>query len=198
MILTTRPSRKGRDYASIWNDARDEGPLKTVTRSQALKLGRRLAALGDRVVVDWGMRYGLPPTGERIESLMAQGCDRLLVVPLYPQDCAATTATACDKVFDQLKTMRWQPSLRVAPPWHDDPVYIEALAASVRAYLATLDYEPEMLLASFHGIPRSYLERGDPYPCVSWKTGRLLQEKLGWPQTASWSPSSRASVPTSG
>jgi ferrochelatase len=182
VILTTRPGRKGRDYASIWNDERDEGPLKTITRSQADKLRAMLAPLGERVVVDWAMRYGKPSTAERIAALQAAGCDRLLAVPLYPQYCAATTATACDKVFDVLRQMRWQPTLRVASPWHDDPVYIEALAASVRAHLATLDFEPYMLLVSFHGIPRAYLDKGDPYPCHCWKTGRLLRESLNWPE----------------
>jgi ferrochelatase len=180
VILTTRPGRKGRDYASIWNDARDESPLKTITRSQADKLRTLLAPLGERVVVDWAMRYGQPSTKERIAALEAEGCDRLLAVPLYPQYCAATTATACDKVFDVLKSMRWQPTLRVASPWHDDPVYIEALAASARSHLAALDFEPDMLLVSFHGIPRAYLDKGDPYPCLCWKTGRLLRDALAF------------------
>ena len=182
VILSTRPGRKGRDYASIWNKERNEGPLKTLTRSQAEKLAARLAPLGERLSVDWAMRYGKPSTQERIEALKSRGCDRLLVVPLYPQYCAATTATACDKVFDALRSMRWQPTLRVAAPWHEDPVYVEALAASVRAHLAELDFKPEMLIASFHGIPREYLEKGDPYPCFCWKTGRLLREALSFPQ----------------
>jgi len=155
VILSTRPGRKGRDYASVWNDERDEGPLKTVTRSQAQKLRALLAPLGERIEVEWAMRYGKPSTKGRIEALKAAGCDRLLVVPLYPQYCAATTATACDKVFEVLEGMRWQPTLRVAAPWHDDPVHIEALASSVRSHLAGLDFEPDMLLASFHGIPRA-------------------------------------------
>jgi ferrochelatase len=182
VILSTRPGRKGRDYASVWNLERDEGPLKTATRSKAEKLSRLLAPLGERISVDWAMRYGKPSTRERIEALEAEGCNRLLVVPLYPQYCAATTATACDKVFEVLQKMRWQPTLRVAAPWHDDPVYVEALAASVRAHLSSLDFEPDMLIASFHGIPREYLEKGDPYPCFCWKTGRLLRETLQWPR----------------
>jgi protoporphyrin/coproporphyrin ferrochelatase len=179
VILSTRPLRRGRDFASIWNTERDEGPLKTITRAQAEELTARLAPLADRVSVDWGMRYGKPSTQERIATLQARGCDRLLVVPLYPQYCAATTATACDKAFEALKAMRRQPTLRVAAPWHDDPVYIEALAATARAHLATLDFKPEILIASFHGVPRAYLEKGDPYPCFCWKTGRLLREALG-------------------
>jgi ferrochelatase len=182
VILSTRPGRKGRDYASIWNKERNEGPLKTLTRSQAEKLAARLAPLGERLSVDWAMRYGKPSTRARIEALKSQGCDRLLVVPLYPQYCAATTATACDKVFEALRRMRWQPTLRVAAPWHEDPLYVEALAASVRAHLAELDFKPDILIASFHGIPREYLEKGDPYPCFCWKTGRLLREALSLPQ----------------
>jgi ferrochelatase len=181
VILTTRPGRKGRDYASIWNKERDEGPLKTITRAQAEKLGDLLAPLSDRISVDWAMRYGKPSTRERIEALKAEGCDRLLIVPLYPQYCAATTATACDKAFEALRRMRRQPTLRVAAPWHDDPIYIEALAASARAHLKTLGFEPDMLVASFHGIPRAYLEKGDPYPCFCWKTGRMLREALQLP-----------------
>jgi ferrochelatase len=182
VILTTRPGRRGRDYASIWNRERNESQLKTITRSQAEKLRGLLAPLGERVVVDWAMRYGKPSTAAGIEALQRQGCDRLLVVPLYPQYCAATTATACDKVFDTLRKMRWQPTLRVAAPWPDDEAYIAALAASARSHLATLDFEPDMLIASFHGIPREYFNKGDPYPCFCWKTGRLLREALRLPE----------------
>jgi ferrochelatase len=179
IILTRRPGPKGRDYDSIWNQERDEGPLKTITRSQAEKLKTRLAGLGESIGVDWAMRYGKPATQERIEVLAREGCDRLLLVPLYPQYCAATTATACDKAFDALRKMRRQPILRVAAPWHDDAVYIEALAASVRAHLEGLDFEPDKLIASFHGIPRDYFEKGDPYPDLCRETGRLLREALG-------------------
>src|SRR5277367_754434 len=180
-ILTRRPSVKGRDYDSIWNKERDEGPLKTITRAQSEKLGRLLGArLGARpIVVDWAMRYGKPSIANRLAALQAAGCDRILLAPLYPQYCAATTATVCDKAFDALKTMRWQPSLRVAPPYFDDPAYIEALAASTRASLAKLDFEPEVLLASFHGIPQEYFDKGDPYYCHCAKTTRLLRQALG-------------------
>jgi protoporphyrin/coproporphyrin ferrochelatase len=179
IILTVRPGRKGKDYDKIWNKARDEGPLKTFTRSQAEKLAVRLA--DERIVVDWAMRYANPPTAARIEHLQRQGCDRLLVVPLYPQYAAASTATACDEAFRALMRLRWQPSLRVAPPYYDDPVYIDALADSIRAHLATLGFEPEALIASFHGMPQRYLEAGDPYHCQCQKTARLLRERLGWP-----------------
>ncbi|RVL32663.1 ferrochelatase, partial [Sinorhizobium meliloti] len=117
-----------------------------------------------------------------IEALQKAGCERILVFPLYPQYAAATTATVNDKAFEALLKMRWQPALRTVPPYHDDPVYIDALATSINKHLATLDWEPELVLASFHGIPKSYFEKGDPYYCQCQKTARLLREKLGWPQ----------------
>lgn len=181
IILTTRPGRKGKDYASIWNKERNEGPLLTITRAQSEGLASRLAKLSPDIIVDFSMRYGNPATGPAIERLLAQGCDRILFVPLYPQYAAATSATACDDVFRQLMRMRWQPTLRVAHNWADDPAYIDALANSVTRHLATLDWQPDMLLASFHGVPKSYLMKGDPYHCQCVKTGRLLREKLGWP-----------------
>jgi protoporphyrin/coproporphyrin ferrochelatase len=179
IVLTKRPGPKGRDYASIWNTDLDEGPLKTITRGQCEKLAERIADLGEGITVDWAMRYGNPSIPSRVEALQRAGCERVLLVPLYPQYAAATTATVCDKVFDALKGMRWQPTLRVAPPWHDEPFYIEAVTASMKASLAALDWEPEMILASFHGVPRSYLEKGDPYHCHCAKTARLMQAALG-------------------
>ena len=179
IILSTRPSRKGRDYDIVWNKERDEGPLKTVTRAQAEQLA---AALGDdRIVVDWAMRYGFPRTEDRIKALLAQGCDRILLVPLYPQYCAATSATACDQAFRALMDMRWQPAVRVAPPYGADPVYIGALKRSMAAELAKLPFEPEVILVSFHGIPKEYLLKGDPYYCQCHETWRLLRDAFGWP-----------------
>jgi ferrochelatase len=181
VILTTRPSRKGKDYASVWNNERDEGPLKTITRSQTEQLAARLTAEhGERLVFDWAMRYGLPDVKSRLEALLAQGCDRILMVPLYPQYAAPTSATACDQAFRALMTMRWQPAVRVAPPYHDDPAYIKALADSMRASLAKLDFDPEVILCSFHGMPKEYLLKGDPYHCHCAKTWRLLREELGY------------------
>jgi ferrochelatase len=178
IILTVRPGRKGRDYAKIWNTQRDEGPLKTITRAQSEKLG---AAMDDEgIVVDWAMRYANPSTASRITQLQGQGCDRLLIVPLYPQYAAATTATACDEAFRALRGLRWQPAVRVAPPYFDDAVYIDALATSIRAHLAELEFAPEALIASFHGMPQRYLESGDPYHCQCQKTSRLLRQRLGW------------------
>lgn len=184
IILTIRPGPKGRDYDSVWNKERDEGPLKTITRAQSEKLsafieGGGLGPAGARVVVDWAMRYGKPSIKSGIEALQAKGCDRILLVPLYPQYAAATSATVCDKAFEALAAMRWQPALRVAPPYHDDPAYIAALAASLREELAKLDFEPEVLLASFHGVPKAYLDKGDPYHCHCAKTWRLLREAMG-------------------
>jgi protoporphyrin/coproporphyrin ferrochelatase len=178
VILSVRPGRRGKDYAKIWNKQLNEGPLKTITRSQAEKLGALLA--DNRIVVDWAMRYANPSIAGRLAHLQAQGCDRILLVPLYPQYAAASTATACDEAFRALMRRRWQPAVRVAPPYYDDPVYIDALAGSVRDHLAALAVEPEALIASFHGMPQRYLTAGDPYHCQCQKTARLLREKLGW------------------
>lgn len=179
IILTIRPGRSGHAYASIWNKDRNESPLRTITRDQSDKLA---GLLGDkeRVVVDWAMRYGTPSIADRMDALKAAGCERILVMPLYPQYSAATTATVNDKVFDALRTMRWQPALRTLPPYHDDPVYIAALATSIERSIAALDFEPEVVLASFHGLPKSYFDKGDPYHCHCYKTARLLRERLGW------------------
>jgi ferrochelatase len=178
-ILLRRPFTSGEAYRSIWNRKLDESPLRTITRSQAEKLAK--AFRGDRrIVVDWGMRYGNPSTKSRIEALKAQGCDRILLFALYPQYAAATTATAYDKAFDALKQMRWQPAVRTVPHYHDDSVYIGALARSLKMELAKLKWKPQAILASFHGLPKEYLDKGDPYHCHCAMTTRLLREKLGW------------------
>jgi ferrochelatase len=182
VILSRRPQRSGAAYAKIWDWKRNEAPLRTITRNQAETLGAALADLGPRLRVDWAMRYGSPAIADRLAAMQADGCERILVVPLYPQYAAATTATVNDVAFDALKAMRWQPALRTAPPWHDDPAYIAALAASIRASLARLDFEPEVVLASFHGIPQDYFDKGDPYHCHCQKTVRLLRDALGWPE----------------
>jgi ferrochelatase len=179
IILTTRPRAKGRDYDKIWNRERNESPLRTITRAQAEKLAAMLKDVDPRIVVDWAMRYGNPSTASRIEALAAQGCDRILFVPLYPQYAAATVATACDAAFAALMRMRWQPSLRVAPPYYDDPVYIDAIASSLRGELARLPFKPDMIVASYHGIPKDYFLKGDPYYCHCAKTTRLMRERLG-------------------
>jgi protoporphyrin/coproporphyrin ferrochelatase len=179
IILPTRPRRKGRDYEKIWNRENNESPLKTITRSQAEKLSATLALRGKRVIVDWAMRYGNPSIRSRLTALAARGCERILVVPLYPQYAAATSATVCDEVFRALMTLRWQPALRVAPPYFDEPAYIEAVAASLEAHLAALAFVPDVILASFHGIPKSYFDKGDPYYCHCAKTTRLLRDRMG-------------------
>jgi ferrochelatase len=179
VILTVRPGPKGKDYEKIWNRERDEGPLKTITREQAEKLEAALA--DERIVVDWAMRYANPAVAPRIAYLQEQGCDRILLVPLYPQYAAATTATACDQAFRALMALRWQPAIRVAPPYYDEPVYIDAVAGSIRDHLSKLDFEPEALIASFHGMPVRYAEQGDPYPGQCQETARLVRERLGWP-----------------
>lgn len=178
VILTVRPRRRGRDYEKIWNRERDESPLMTITRAQAEKLAAALASHSN-VVVDWAMRYGNPPIAARLEALVAQGCERILLVPLYPQYAAATTATVCDEAFRALMRMRRQPTLRVAAPYYDDPDYIAAVANSIETGLAKLPFRPEVILASFHGIPQEYFDKGDPYHCHCAKTARLVRERLG-------------------
>src|SRR5262249_53138158 len=180
IILSVRPRRRGRDYERIWNRELNESPLKTITRAQAEKLGALLTARDPRLVVDWAMRYGNPSIAARLNALRDQGCERILLMPLYPQYAAATTATVCDKAFETLATMRWQPAIRVLPPYYDDPVYIDAVASSIRQGLAKLPFVPDVILASFHGMPEEYLTKGDPYHCQCAKTARLLRESLGF------------------
>ncbi|MEN3346519.1 MAG: protoporphyrin/coproporphyrin ferrochelatase [Bradyrhizobium sp.] len=178
IILRVRPARKARDYLKIWNTEKNESPLKTITRSQAVKLADGIAD-HDHVVVDWAMRYGNPSIKARIEALAAQGCNRLLVVPLYPQYSAATSATVCDEAFRVLAGMRAQPILRVTPPYYDEPDYIEALATSINAHLATLPFQPEIIVASFHGMPQAYVDKGDPYQAQCAATTAALRKRLG-------------------
>ena len=184
IILTFRPSRSGRKYDKVWNRERDESPLMTITRAQADNLAGWVAEGGagqGDVVIDWAMRYGNPPIANALTGLQAKGCDRILIVPLYPQYSAASTATVCDRVFDVLKKMRWQPSVRIAPPYYDDPAYIAALAESLRSSIAAANFEPDIILASYHGLPKAYFDKGDPYYCHCAKTTRLLREALGLP-----------------
>jgi protoporphyrin/coproporphyrin ferrochelatase len=178
IILRTRPARKARDYQKIWNTEKNESPLKTITRAQSDKLTAAIAD-HDHVVVDWAMRYGNPSIASRIDALKAQGCDRLLVVPLYPQYSAATSATVCDEVFRVLGAMRAQPTLRVTPPYYDDPDYIEALAVSINRHLATLPFQPELVVASFHGMPQKYVDKGDPYQAQCVATTEALRKRMG-------------------
>lgn len=173
IILNTRPKKSAHAYQQVWTDA--GSPLAAVTRAQA----EALKDAWPGVTVDWAMRYGSPAIDDQLTAMKDAGCDRILIAPLYPQYCAATTATANDKAFSALAAMRWQPAIRTLPPYHDDPAYIDALAQSVRASLTALDFEPEELIASFHGMPARTLELGDPYHCHCQKTARLLGEALG-------------------
>ncbi|MEM8798747.1 MAG: ferrochelatase [Pseudomonadota bacterium] len=177
-ILTFRPAKTGRAYKEIWNEELDESPLRTITRAQAEAL-RGLYAGDQELDIDWAMRYGVPSIDEKLRALQSEGCDRIVLFPLYPQYSASTTATVCDKAFDSLKTMRWQPAVRTVPSYHDDPAYVETLAKHIRDDLDQLNWEPEVVVASFHGVPKQYLLDGDPYHCFCQKTGRLLGEALG-------------------
>lgn len=176
VILNTRPKKSAEAYAQVWSE--EGSPLAAITRAQAAGLQRRL---GEKALVDWAMRYGSPSIADRLDALMAQGCERILLAPLYPQYCAATTATAVDKAGDWLRKRRWQPALRTLPPYHDDPLYIDALAADLGAQLDALDFRPEVLLLSFHGMPERTLELGDPYHCHCRKTARLLADRMARP-----------------
>ncbi|HXX07350.1 MAG TPA: ferrochelatase [Pseudolabrys sp.] len=178
IVLTVRPGRKGRDYDKIWNKERNESPLKTITRSQSDKLDEMLDKFDKRIRVDWAMRYGKPSIRSRLEALAAQNCERILIVPLYPQYAAATTATVCDEAFRALKRMRFQPTLRVAAPYYAEQVYIDALAASLNAALANLKFKPEVIVVSYHGMPEDYVARGDPYLKQCTETTALLRKKL--------------------
>jgi ferrochelatase len=182
-ILRFRPRRKARDYAKIWNREQNESPLKTITRAQSEKLAAMLDPAGSRIVVDWAMRYGNPSIASRLIALTARGCDRILVIPLYPQYAAATTATVCDEVFRTLMRLRAQPTVRIAAPYYDDATYIDSLASTLQAELRKLDFAPDVILASYHGIPEDYALKGDPYPAQCAATTRLLRERLGLDET---------------
>jgi ferrochelatase len=184
VILTIRPSRSGKAYAAIWNKERNESPLKTITRAQADALAAAIAAgdfgpAGAKLRVEWAMRYGKPAIRAALANLERPGCTRLLVVPLYPQYAAATTATVGDAVFAILARQRVQPALRIAAPYFGEPVYIEALAQSLRNRIDGLAFVPDAILVSFHGMPQSYADKGDPYPLHCEATFHLLRKALG-------------------
>ena len=173
IILNTRPQKSSKAYSKIWTER--GSPLADITASQAEAIA---AELGEEIVVDYAMRYGSPSIEQRLQELTAKGCDRILVAPLYPQYSAATTATVFDEVARVLGEMRWQPALRFLPPYHDDPAYLDALAADLTQQVANLGFKPEVMLHSFHGMPLRTLERGDPYHCHCHKSARLLRERL--------------------
>ena len=176
IILNTRPKKSAHAYQQVWTE--DGSPLAAITKAQAEKMQARL---GEGVTVDWAMRYGNPSIPERLTAMKDAGCERILLAPLYPQYCAATTATVVDKAGETLSKMRWQPSLRALPPYHDDPLYIDALADDLARQLDALDFEPELLMLSFHGMPERTLHLGDPYHCHCQKTARLLEARMNRP-----------------
>ena len=181
VILTSRPFRSGAAYKTIWNEEANESPLMTITKAQTAKIRARLEEIyGDDVRTAFCMRYGNPSVSAGLEELKAQGCTRIVYFPLYPQYAGATTGTANDQLFRALMKEKWQPPLRTVPAYFDDPTYIDALAASVRTAYAAMETEPDMLVCSYHGLPRRYLMEGDPYHCQCQKTTRLLKEALGW------------------
>ncbi|MDQ0458069.1 ferrochelatase [Rhizobium paknamense] len=179
IVLNKRPQKVGKAYESIWNKDLDESYLRTYTRSQAEKMAASFKDMPN-VIVDWAMRYGQPSIKSKMNELQQRGCEKILLFPLYPQYAAATTATVNDEAFKALLKMRWQPALRTVPQYSDDPVYIDALANSIESHLKTLDWEPELVITSYHGIPKSYFMKGDPYHCQCYKTTRLLRDRLGW------------------
>lgn len=179
IILSKRPQKSGEAYASIWNKELDESPLRTITRSQSDKLQEMLSATSPLIEVEWGMRYGNPSIASQMDKLIAKGCDRILAVPLYPQYSAATTGTVNDKIFEHLMSLRWQPAMRILPTYHDDPIHIDALVQSLKNGIQKLDFTPEVIVASFHGLPVRYHLNGDPYHCYCHKTARLMREKMG-------------------
>jgi len=183
VILPLRSRRKARDYRKIWNHDDDESPFKTITRAQAEKLAAALDPTGKHVIVDWAMRYANPSIASRLEALLERGCERILIMPLYPQYSAATTATVCDEVFRFMMRLRRQPALRVLPAYYDDRQYIAMLAASLKAEMKVLAFNPEVIIASYHGMPRDYVAKGDPYESQCQRTTELLRADLGLNET---------------
>ncbi len=179
VILNVRPPRTAANYRKIWRAESDESPLRYFSRRQGELLAARL---GEAAVVDWAMRYGEPSVGGRLQAMKEKGVQRLVVLPLYPQYSASTTASVHDAVFDAVRRMKWQPALRLAPAFHDDPAYIGAMARALKASIADLASPPERIVLSFHGVPERFLTEGDPYHCQCLKTARLLREAMGWPE----------------
>lgn len=179
VILSKRPFTSGAAYRRIWDRERNDSPLRIITRSQAEKLAQRLQAAHPEVMVDWAMRYGNPSTPAVLERMVRAGCSRVLLMALYPQYASPTTATAYDRAFEALRQMKWQPAVRTLPPYHDHPLYIEVLSESIQTHLAQLDFAPQKILFSYHGMPLRFLHEGDPYHCHCMKTTRLVKERLG-------------------
>ena len=185
VILSKRPFTSGANYKSIWNHDKGESPLMTITKDQTARLAEVIAErFGDGVMVDFCMRYGNPSTRSKVDDMVKAGCEKILFFPLYPHYAGATSATACDQFFRALMEQKWQPAARTVAPYFDHPAYIDALAGSVNRAYDAMDEKPEVLVASYHGMPKRYLLEGDPYHCQCAKTTRLLREKLGWPEAA--------------
>lgn len=185
IILTKRPFTSGANYKSIWDRDRNESPLLTITKAQTAAMAQAVAArYGDAVMVDFCMRYGNPSTRSKVQAMVAAGCEKILFFPLYPHYAGATSATANDEFFRALMQEKRQPAVRTVPEYFAHPLYIQALAQSVTTAYAKLDHTPDVLVASYHGMPKRYLMSGDPYHCQCQKTSRLLRERLGWPPEA--------------
>ena len=175
-ILTFRPSKTAHAYKKIWRKESNESPLLYYTRSQSLKLKSKIG--NSNIIVDFAMRYGNPSIKSRLNILKDQGCENLVVLPLYPQYASATTATVCDEVYRSLMSMRWQPSLQIIPHYESEPKYIDALVESIEKKIKEINWEPDLIISSYHGIPQSYFDKGDPYQCYCQKTTRLMREKF--------------------
>ena len=175
-ILTFRPSKTAHAYKKIWFKETNESPLRYFTRNQAQKLKKKIG--NENTIIDFSMRYGNPSIKSKLHELKNQGCENIIVLPLYPQYAAATTATVCDEVYRTLMGMRWQPSLQIIPHYESEPLYINALKKSIEKKVNNIDWKPDLILASYHGIPKKYFDKGDPYQCYCQKTTRLIKEKL--------------------
>ncbi len=184
IILTKRPFSSGEAYESIWDKERGESPLMVITKDQTAKIKEALETqYGDQIMVDFCMRYGNPSTISKVRDMVAAGCERILFFPLYPQYAGATTATANDQFFRALMKEKWQPAARTVPAYFEHHAYIDALAKSVEDAYAKAEKRPDLLVVSYHGMPKRYLMEGDPYHCQCQKTTRLLKERLGWKDT---------------
>ena len=175
-ILTFRPGKTAHAYKKIWFKETNESPLLFYTKKQSEKLKEKIA--NKNLFVDFAMRYGNPSIKSKLKFLKDQGCENIIILPLYPQYAAATTATVCDEVYRSLMKMRWQPSLQIIPHYESENLYISALASSIKNKIQSIDWKPELIIASYHGIPKSYFDKGDPYQCYCQKTSRLLKEKF--------------------
>ena len=175
-ILTFRPSKTAHAYKKIWKKDTNESPLLFFTRSQATKLNEKIG--NEKIIVDFAMRYGNPSIKLRLNELKEKGCEHIIILPLYPQYAAATTATVCDEVYRSLMNMRWQPSLKIIPHYESEPKYINALVESIEMKIKEINWKPDLIISSYHGIPKSYFDKGDPYQCYCQKTTRLITEKF--------------------